>query len=67
MSGPTVYAVMKAAIEIPVQPSNSAETLKQLYEAAKNEAEGILRNKLTNEFRIVGKVEFSHAIVKEAP
>jgi hypothetical protein len=28
-------------------------------------SEGILRCKLTNEFRVVGKVEFSHAIITE--
>jgi hypothetical protein len=65
MSKPTVYAVMKVTIEIPVQPSSSGETMDQLFSAAKNEAEGILRCKLTNEFRVVGKVEFSHAIITE--
>lgn len=61
----TVHAVMKVVIEIPVQASNSGKTIEQLYNAAKNEAEGILRNNLPNQFRIVGKVEFSHAFIKE--
>lgn len=62
---PTVYAVMKVIIEIPVRGSGSEEKLCDLYEVAKREAENILRNKLTHEFRIIGSVEFSHAIVKE--
>lgn len=67
MSRPTVFAVMRAAIEIPVQTSGAGETLEQLYEAAKNDAEGIIRCKLPNQFRLIGKVEFSHAVIKESP
>lgn len=65
MSKPTVYAVMKATIEIPVQPSSSAETFAQMHEAAKREAEAKLNHLLLSEgVRLVGSVEFSHAIVK---
>jgi len=55
---------MRATIEIPVRPSGSSETLDQMHEAAKREAEGILRNSLPDKYRVVGNVEFSHAIVK---
>lgn len=64
MNKPTVFAVMKVTIEIPVRSSNPGETLEQLYEASHREAEGILRNKLTDDFRVVGEVEFSYAVVK---
>lgn len=64
MSNPTVYAVMKATIEIPVRPSGAAETLEQMHKVAKDEAEGILRNTLRDGMRVVGQVEFSHAVVK---
>lgn len=64
MSKPTVYAVMKATVEIPVRSSMSGETFEQMYEAAKHEAEGILRNSL-KDVRVVGAIEFSHAVVKE--
>lgn len=64
MNTPTVYAVMKVTIEIPVRPSNSGETLTQMHDASVREAEGILRNKLGPEFRVTGQVEFSHAIIK---
>ena len=64
MSKPTVSAVMRVTIEIQVRPSGSGETFEEMHAAAMREAEGILRNKLTNDFRIVGPVEFSHAIVK---
>lgn len=72
MSKPTVYAVMKVTIEIPVRPSESGETFEQLHKAAKDEAEGILRNrtdcpKCGRWFRVSGPVEFSHATIKEHP
>ena len=70
MKSPTVYAVMKVTIEIPVRSSESGETLEQLHEAAKKEAEGILRNKGVDKnghqwFRVVGDVQFSHAVIRE--
>jgi hypothetical protein len=34
---------MKVTIEIPVRSSSSGETLEQLHETAKREAEGVLR------------------------
>jgi hypothetical protein len=64
MSNATVYAVMRATIEIPVRASNAGETVQQLYEASKREAEGILRNRLPDDFRVVGGIAFSHAIVR---
>jgi len=66
MSKPIVHAVMKVTIEIPVRCSESGETLAQMHEAAKREAEGILRHKLGPEFHIAGAVEFSHAMVRES-
>lgn len=60
----TVHAVMRVTIEIPVRPSTSEETLQQMHDASKSEAEGILRSKLPPEFRIAGPIEFSHAMVK---
>lgn len=65
MGQPTVFAVMRVTLEIPVRSSSSAETFAQMHEAAKREAEGILRNKLTKDFSVIGPVEFSHAIVKD--
>lgn len=62
---PSVYAVMKVTIEIQVRPSSSNENFEQMHTAAKNEAEGILRNSLPpGKFRVLGPAEFSHAIVK---
>lgn len=65
MSRPTVCAVMKATILIPVRSSSPGETMEQLYTASKSEAEGILRNHLGDKFQVVGPVEFSHAVIKE--
>ena len=62
---PTVCAVMKVTVEIPMRASDSNETFIQMYEASQREAEGILRNKLGPEFRVIGPVEFSHAVIKE--
>ena len=64
MTKATVHAVMRVTIEIPVRTSESGETLQQMHDASRQEAEGILRNKLPPEFRIAGPIEFSHAIVK---
>ncbi len=64
MSKATVYAVMRATIEIPVRASSSEESLQQMHDASKREAEGILRNKLPDDVRVIGPIEFSHAIVK---
>lgn len=64
MSKPTVYAVMKATIEIPVRASGSGETLEQMHEAAKREAEGILRNSLPKGFTVKCGVEFSYAVIR---
>lgn len=64
MSKATVYAVMRVTIEIPVRASSSEENLQQMHDASMREAEGALRNRLPDDFRVVGKVEFSHAIVK---
>ncbi len=61
---PSVYAVMKVTIEIPVRASSPAETFEQMHQAAQREAEGALRNRLPNDMHVVGKVEFSHAIIK---
>ena len=66
MGRPTVYAVMKATIEIPVRSSGSGETFEQMHDAAKREAEGVLRNAL-KDVRVIGAVEFSHAVVKAMP
>jgi len=60
----SVYAVMKATIEIPVRSSDPKETLEELQRVALSEAEEILRGKLPNDFKIVGKPEFSHAVVR---
>lgn len=66
MGSATVYAVMKATIEIPVRSSESGETFEQMHAAAKREAEGVLRNAL-KDVRVIGAVEFSHAVVKAKP
>lgn len=64
MKHPTVYAVMTATIEIPVRSSSPDETLQQLYDVSKREAEGILANKLGREFHLVqGSIKFHRAIV----
>lgn len=60
----TVYAVMKVTIEIPVRCSEAGETMQQMHDASLREAEGALRNKLPDDFRVAGPIEFSHAIVK---
>lgn len=65
MKKPIVNAVVRATIEIPVRSSSSEETMSQLYEAAKREAEDIIRTKLGREFRLVGQVEFAYAVVRE--
>jgi hypothetical protein len=67
MGRPTVFAVMKATIEIPVRSSESGETFEQMHTAAKMEAEGILRNLLTTNVRVIGDVKFLHAVVKVMP
>lgn len=65
MDKPTVYAVMKATIEIPVRGSSPAESFEQMYRAAKSEAEDLLRTKLQGTgCRVIGNVEFAHAVVK---
>lgn len=69
MKSPTVYAVMKVTIEIPVRSSESGETLEQLHTAALREAEGILRTRANDPktggwFRVIGGVEFSHAVIR---
>lgn len=64
MSRATVYAVMKVTIEVPVRASGSEETLQQMHDMSVKEARGILEHKLGREFRVVGQIEFSHAIVK---
>lgn len=55
---------MQVTIEIPVRASEPGETLEQMNDAASKEAEGILRNKLGQEFRIAGPVTFSYAVIK---
>lgn len=67
MTKATVHAVMRVTIEIPVRQSASAETLQEMHDASKREAEGALRNRLPPDFRVVGPVEFSHALVKANP
>ena len=64
MTKTTVCAVMRVTIEIPVRSSSSQETLQQMHDASQREAEGILRNKLPPDFRVVGRIEFSHAVVR---
>ncbi len=60
----TVYAVIKATIEIPVRASNPKETLEELQRVALREGEEILRLQLPKDFRLVGKPKFSHATVR---
>ncbi|AGH31497.1 hypothetical protein LOKG_00061 [Loktanella phage pCB2051-A] len=60
----TVYAVVKVTIEIPVRASSPNETLLELQRVAVKEAEGILRNRLPEEFRIADTPQFSHATVR---
>jgi len=60
----TVFAVMRVTLEIPVRPSGPDETLEQMHRAAKREAAGILTHALGNKAKVVGEIEFSHAIVK---
>ena len=60
----TVFAVMAVTIEIPVRASSPKETLEELERVSIREAEGILRNTLPENFRVVGAPVFSHAIVK---
>jgi len=60
----TVYAVVKVTIEIPVRSSSPKESMEELHDVSLREAEEILKSKLTDDFRIVGKPSFSHAIVK---
>jgi len=64
MSTSTVFAVVTAKIEIHVRPSNGGEKLEDLMEVAKREAEGILRGYLPGEVKVIGPVEFSHAVVR---
>lgn len=60
----TVYAVLRAVVEVPVRSSEATETLQQMMEVAKREAEGVLRNSLPTACR-VETVTFSHAVVRE--
>ena len=60
----TVYAVMTATIEIPVRSSSPKETLEELERVSIREAEGILRNNLSEKFRLVGTPVISHAVVR---
>lgn len=65
MSNPTVYAVVKVTIEIPVRASESGEKLVDLHRVAKSEGEDILRHLLKDTgIKAVSPVEFSHALVK---
>lgn len=64
MTDTTVYAVVKATIEIPVRNSRSNETLEELYRVAVKEAADIVRLEMSDKIRIVGDLEFSHAVVK---
>jgi hypothetical protein len=66
MTRPTVYAVMKATIEVHVRSSSAEETLEQMHAVAKREAEDILRNSKMEGIRVIGAVEFSHAVIKES-
>lgn len=61
----TVCAVCRVTIEIPVRSSSPNESLQDLYRVSKQEAEAIIRNKLPDDFRVVGPVEFWHATVKK--
>ena len=64
MTTTTVHAVMTVTIEIPVRASEPSETLAELERVSITEAEGILRNRLPPDFRVIGKPEFSHATVR---
>lgn len=64
MSKCTVHAVMTVMIEIPVRASSGGETLDQLEDVSRKEAERILLNKMPQEFRIIGKPQFSYATVR---
>ena len=66
MTKPTVYAVMKVTIEVPVRCSNAEETCVQLYEVSKREAEAIIQAHLPKHFRTVGPIEFAYAVIREA-
>jgi len=61
----TVHATMRVVVEIPIRPSSTDETMQQMLDASKKEAEGILRNRLPKEFRVAGPVEFVRATVIE--
>lgn len=62
----TVHAVMTVNIEIPVRASSPKETLEELERVSLREAEGILRNKLPPDFRVIGKPVFSYATVRSS-
>lgn len=62
----TVHAVMTVTIEIFVRASQPSETLAELERVSIKEAEGILRNQLPKEFRVIGKPEFSYATVRRS-
>lgn len=64
MATTSVNAVCTVSLEIFVRSSSPKETLEELQRVALREAEGILRNKLPDDFRVVGKPVFSHAIVR---
>tara|TARA_R110000851_G_scaffold109213_1_gene231372 strand:- start:1349 stop:1540 length:192 start_codon:yes stop_codon:yes gene_type:complete len=61
---PSVYAVMSATIEVPIRTSSVKETLEELHQASKKEAEEVLRNRLPKDFKVIGSIKFSHAVVK---
>lgn len=60
----TVHAVLKVTIEIPVRGSSPKETLEELERVSIKEAEGILRDRLPSDFRVIGQPKFSHATVR---
>lgn len=60
----TVYAVMKVMVEIPVRASSPKETLEELERVSRKEAEWVLRQHLGAPLKVVGPMEFSHAIVR---
>ena len=64
MTTSTVHAVMTVTIEIPVRASSPKETLEELERVSVKEAEGILRNKLPPEFRVIGTPKFEYATVR---
>lgn len=64
MSKATVNAVMRVTIEIPVRASQGEEKMEDMLVASQREAEGILRNKLPDDFRVAGPIEFSHCVVR---